>query len=87
MSTYKVCSMSEIQLAPISGRGRGLSEFVEGCLSMSVGQGIKITQSHYNNGKGVTGVYAAGHRRGIKFMVRRDTKGGIWLFRAHKQAA
>jgi hypothetical protein len=30
-------------------------------------------------------VYAAGSRRNIKFMVRRDVNGHIWLFRVKQE--
>ena len=81
--------MSKVELVAIQGRGRGLSEFTANCLGLNIGEGIQISQHDYNKGKGVASVYAAGNRRGMRFMVRRDVKGYIWLFRVkmEKQAA
>ena len=80
--SFKVVNMSKIELVAIQGRGRELSEFTANCLSLEVGQGVRISQAQYNKGKGVASVYAAGNRQGMKYMVRRDAKGHIWLFRA-----
>ena len=81
MSTFKVINMEKVQLVAIQGRGRAMSEFTANCLCLEIGQGVQISQAHYNKGKGVTAVYAAGLRRNMRFMVRRDIHGHIWLFR------
>jgi hypothetical protein len=78
---FKVVNMAKVELVAIQGRGRAMSEFVANCLGLEIGQGVRISQAQYNNGKGVASVYAAGYRREMKFMVRRDVKGHIWLFR------
>jgi hypothetical protein len=78
---FKVVNMSKVELVAIQGRGRGMSEFTANCLCLEIGQGVRISQAQYNKGKGVAAVYSAGHRRNMRFMVRRDTKGHIWLFR------
>ena len=74
--------MSKVELVAIQGRGRGMSEFTANCLGLEIGQGVRISQAQYNKGKGVASVYSAGHRRNMRFMVRRDAQGRIWLFRA-----
>lgn len=79
---FKITNMANVQLVAIQGRGRGMSEFTADCLRLEVGQGVRISQAQYNKGKGVASVYAAGIRRNMKYMVRRDTQGRIWLFRA-----
>lgn len=79
---FKVVNMSKVELVAIQGRGRGMSEFVANCLGLEIGQGVRISQAQYNKGKGVASVYAAGYRRNMRYMVRRDSKGHIWLFRA-----
>ena len=76
-----VYDMRSVQLVPKKGGGRQQSELVTTCLSLNVDEGIRLTEKMYNEGKGVASVYNAGHRHGIKFRVRRDTKGNIWLFR------
>ena len=76
-----VYDMRSVQLVPKGGGGRKMSELVETCLSLNVEEGIRLTEKMYNGGKGVASVYNAGHKRGIKFRVRRDVKGNIWLFR------
>ena len=81
MSDFKVVNMAKIQLVAIQGRGKGMSEIVSNCLRLEIGQWVRISQAHYNKGKGVASAYAAGYRRDIRFMVRRDTQGRIWLFR------
>jgi len=81
MNGFKVVNMAKIQLVAIQGRGRGMSEFTANCLQLEIGQGVRISQAHYNKGKGVAAVYAAGNRRNMRYMVRRDTQGRIWLFR------
>lgn len=78
---FKPINMSKVQLVAIQGRGRGLSEFTANCLSLEIGQGVRISVKDYNKGKGVASVYAAGNRRNMRYMVRRDVKGHIWLFR------
>ena len=87
----KAVNMSKVQLVAIQGRGREMSEFTADCLRLEIGQGVRISQAQYNKGKGVACVYAAGIRRGMKFCVRRDVKGRIWLSRikpvSHKLAA
>ena len=79
--SFKVVNMAKIQLVAIQGRGRGMSEFTANCLSLNIGEGVRISQEHYNKGKGVASVYSAGNRRNMRYMVRRDVKGRIWLFR------
>lgn len=79
---FNVVNMSKVELVAIQGRGRGLSEFTANCLSLEIGQGVRISQTQYNKGKGVASIYAAGNRRNMRFMVRRDSRGHIWLFRA-----
>lgn len=76
-----VYDMRSVQLLPKKGGGRKMSELVSTCLSLGVDEGIRLTEKIYNDGKGVTSVYNAGHKHGIKFRVRRDVKGNIWLFR------
>lgn len=76
-----VYDMRTVQLVPKVGGGRKQSELVTTCLSLGVDQGIRLSEAQYNEGKGVASVYNAGHRHGIKFRVRRDVKGNIWLFR------
>lgn len=85
----KVVNMAKVRLVAIQGRGREMSEFTADCLRLEIGQGVRISQKQYNKGKGVACVYAAGIRRGMKFCVRRDVQGWIWLFRvkAEKVAA
>lgn len=73
--------MSKIQLVAVQGRGRGMSEFTANCLTLNVGQGVRISQETYNKGKGVASIYSAGIRRNMRYKVRRDVKGHIWLFR------
>lgn len=73
--------MANIQLVGIQGRGREMSEFTADCLRLEIGQGVRISKERYNKGKGVACVYAAGLRRNMRFMVRRDVNGRIWLFR------
>lgn len=80
--SFKAVNMSTVQLVAIQGRGRGMSEFTADCLRLEVGQGVRISQAQYKKGKGVASVYAAGIRRNMRYMVRRDTQGRIWLFRA-----
>jgi len=82
MSDFKVVNMSKVELVVIAGRGRSMSEFVANCLGLKIGQGTRISHAQYNKGKGVASVYAAGYRRNMRYMVRRDSKGHIWLFRA-----
>jgi hypothetical protein len=88
---FKPVNMSKVQLVAIQGRGRVMSDFTADCLRLEIGQGVRISKERYNNGKGVACVYAAGIRRGMRYMVRRDIKGRIWLFRvkpeSHKLAA
>lgn len=79
---FNVVNMSKVELVAIQGRGRGMSEFTANCLGLEIGQGVRISQAQYNKGKGVASVYSAGHRRNMRFMVRRDAQGRIWLFRA-----
>ena len=78
-----VFSMENIQLVPKGGGGGGkaLGPFSEKCLSLEIGQGIKISDEKYNAGKGVASVYAGAKRRNIKLRVRRDVSGQLWLFR------
>lgn len=78
---FKPVDMRKIQLVAIQGRGRGMSEFTHNCLTLNVGEGVRISQETYNKGKGVASVYAAGIRRNMRYKVRRDTRGRIWLFR------
>lgn len=78
---FKVVSMAKVQLVAIQGRGRGMSEFTANCLRLEIGQGVRISHKQYDKGKGVACVYAAGSRRNMRFMVRRDVQGRIWLFR------
>jgi hypothetical protein len=82
---FKVVNMEKVQLVAIQGRGRGMSEFTADCLRLGVGQGVRISHKQYNKGKGVASVYAAGNRRNMRFMVRRDIKGHIWLFRVKQE--
>ena len=77
-----IYDMKSVQLVPKKGGGKHQSELVTTCLTLQVDEGIRLTEKMYNQGKGVASVYNAGHKRGIKFRVRRDTKGNIWLFRA-----
>ena len=79
---FKVVNMAKIQLVAIQGRGRGMSEFTADCLRLKIGQGVRISKAQYNKGKGIASVYSAGHRRNMRFMVRHDVNGRIWLFRA-----
>ena len=79
---FKVVNMSKVQLVAIQGRGREMSEFTHNCLTLDIGQGVRISQETYNRGKGIASIYAAGHRRNMKYKVRRDIKGHIWLMRA-----
>jgi hypothetical protein len=79
---FKIVNMAKVELVAIQGRGRGMSEFTANCLQLEIGQGVRISHTQYNKGKGVAAVYAAGNRRNMRFMVRRDVKGRIWLFRA-----
>ena len=79
---FEVFDMSNIQLLPkAGGGGKAMSPFATKCLGLEIGQGIKISEEKYNNGKGVASLYAAAKRRGIKFRVRRDVTGQLWLFR------
>jgi hypothetical protein len=78
---FKVVNMAKVELVAVQGRGRGMSEFTANCLSLEIGQGVRISHAQYNKGKGVACVYAAGNRRNMRYMVRRDVKGHIWLFR------
>ena len=80
--SFNVVNINKVELVAIQGRGRGMSEFTANCLGLKIGQGVRISQAQYDKGKGVASVYSAGHRRNMRFMVRRDTKGHIWLFRA-----
>jgi len=73
--------MSKVELVAIQGRGKGMSDFTINCLNLNIGEGVRISHGQYNKGKGVASVYSAGHRRNMRFMVRRDVKGRIWLFR------
>jgi hypothetical protein len=82
---FKVTNMSKVQLTAIQGRGRVMSDFTADCLRLEIGQGVRLSKAFYNNGKGVSSVYAAGIRRNMRFMVRRDVKGHIWLFRAKQE--
>jgi hypothetical protein len=82
---FKVVNMAKVQLVAIQGRGRGMSEFTANCLLLEIGQGVRISHKQYNKGKGVASVYAAGGRRNMRFMVRRDVKGHIWLFRVRPE--
>lgn len=88
---FKPVNMAKVQLVAIQGRGREMSEFTADCLRLEIGQGVRISKERYNKGKGIASVYAAAIRRGMRYMVRRDVKGRIWLFRvkpeAHKRAA
>jgi len=79
---FKVVKMTGVELVAIQGRGRGMSDFTANCLSLNIGEGVRISHAQYNKGKGVASVYSAGHRRNMRFMVRRDVHGRIWLFRA-----
>jgi len=79
--SFKVVNMAKVKLVAIQGRGKAMSEFTANCLCLEIGQGVRISQAQYNKGKGVASVYAAGLRRNIRFMVRRDVNGRIWLFR------
>lgn len=81
MSNFKVVNMSKVELVAIAGRGREMSEFTTNCLNLAIGQGAQISHAQYNKGKGVAAVYSAGHRRNMRFMVRRDTNGHIYIFR------
>lgn len=82
MKGFNVYDMKSVQLVPKGGGGgRPTSELVSTCLSLNVDEGIRIPEKMYNEGKGVASVYNAGRRHGIKFRVRRDVKGNIWLFR------
>lgn len=83
--SFKAVNMSTVQLVAIQGRGRGMSEFTADCLRLAIGQGVRISQVQYNKGKGVASIYSAGHRRNMRFMVRRDTHGHIWLFRVKSE--
>ena len=79
---FEVFDMSNITLLPkAGGGGKAMSPFAMKCLGLEVNQGIKISDEKYNGGKGVASLYAAAKRRGIKFRVRRDTNGQLWLFR------
>ena len=82
MNGFKVVNMSKVQLVAIAGRGRGMSEFTANCLRLEIGQGVRISHKQYNKGKGVAAVYAAGLRRNMRYMIRRDINAHIWLFRA-----
>jgi hypothetical protein len=86
---FKVVNMSKVELVAIQGRGRGMSEFTANCLRLEIGQGVRISHKQYNKGRGVAAIYAAGLRRNMRYMIRRDVNGSIWLFRAkmEKQAA
>lgn len=80
--SFKIVNMNKVQLVAIQGRGREMSEFTANCLNLEIGQGVRLSHAQYNKGKGVASVYAAGHRRNMRYMVRRDAQGRIWLFRA-----
>lgn len=63
------------------GSGRPQSELVTACLSLNVDEGIRISQKIYNKGKGVGSVHNAGNKHGIKFRIRKDIHGHVWIFR------
>lgn len=86
MNGFKVVNMAKVQLVAIQGRGRAMSEFTANCLMLEVGQGVRISHKQYNKGKGIASVYAAGLRRNMRFAIRRDVHGHIWLFRAKLEA-
>lgn len=80
--SYTICNMESVQFATKRiGVGRPMSQLVATCLSLQVNQGVRITPTKYDGGKGITCVYNAGKKHNIRFRVRRDRQGNRWVMR------